>query len=326
MHAWQLTELGGPEQLRWVELPDRQPGPGEVRVRIVAAALNFLDTLMLGGRYQYKPALPFIPGVEFSGVVEAVGEGVRVRPGTAVAGVTATGAFATHVVVAESACMQLPAALDLVAASSLPIVYPTAWLALYELAQLKAGDRVLVSAAAGGVGLAALELARLRGAIAVGLASASKHPQCLEHGATAVFDYGPDGGAAALKQWLAGESAEGFDVVLDMVGGAVGLNGLKRLAWGGRYLTVGYAGGEIPAIPANLLLLKQARAIGVWWGEYVKREPAGAKRVLAGLFEQLLQGTLKPVISQRFPMSQLQQALTDLAARRSSGKLVAVND
>lgn len=326
MHGWQLERLGGPEQLRWTALPARMPVTGEVRVRIAAAALNFLDTLMLEGRYQTKPQLPFIPGVEFSGVVEAVGENVRLKVGQTVAGVTATGAFATHVVVPESACMQVPSALDLVVAASLPIVYPTAWLALYELGQLKAGERLLVTAAAGGVGLAALELARLRGATVVAMASESKHAQCLAHGAAAVIDYGPDGGAAALKAWLAAQQAEGFDVVLDMVGGSPGLAGFKRLAWSGRWLTVGYAGGDIPALPANLLLLKQARAIGVWWGEYVKREPAGARRVLNGLFEQLLAGAIKPVISERRSMAELPQALTSLASRQTTGKVVVVNE
>lgn len=326
MHGWQLERLGGPEQLRWVELPQREPGAGEVRVRIAAAALNFLDTLMLEGRYQVKPALPFIPGVEFSGVVEAVGPSTRLKAGQTVAGVTPTGAFATQIVVPESACMQVPSSLDLVVAASLPIVYPTAWLALFELAQLKAGERLLVTAAAGGVGLAALELARLRGAVVVALASESKHAQCRSHGAVATFDYGADGGAAALKDWLAAEQAEGFDVVLDMVGGAAGLSGFKRLAWGGRWLSVGYAGGDIPALPANLLLLRQARAIGVWWGEYVKREPAGARRVLNGLFEQLLSGTIQPVVSVRRPMAELPQALLDLASRQSTGKIVVVND
>lgn len=322
MQAWVLNALGGPEQLRWEHLPMPEPGPGQVRVRIEAAALNFLDTLMLEGRYQFKPALPFVPGVELAGVIEAVGAGVTWTPGTRVAAVAQTGAFATHVLLDARGVIPLPAQVDACVAASLPIVYPTAWLALYELAGLRAGERVLISAAAGGVGLAAIQLARARGARVVGLASPGKHAVVLQAGAEAVYDYGSDGAGEVLKQWLRQDQAEGFDVVLDMVGGVVALQALKRLAWQGRYLSVGYAGGDIPAIPANLLLLKQARAIGVWWGEYVKREPAGAQAIFSGLLQALAAGSIQPVVSEIRPMQDLPQALADMAARRTTGKVV----
>jgi NADPH2:quinone reductase len=325
MHAWVLEQLGGPERLRWLESETPEPGPGQVRVRIEAAALNFLDTLMLQGRYQFKPQLPFTPGVELAGVVEAVGADVNLPVGTAVVAVAQTGAFATHIVLDARAVIALPAQVKAEIAASLPIVYPTAWLALYELGQLQAGERVLISAAAGGVGLAAIQLACARGAIVVALASPGKHQQCLQAGASACFDYPQVTQGDALKAWLKAQGAEGFDVVLDMVGGEVAQASIKRLAWMGRYLSVGYAGGDIPAIPANLLLLKQASAIGVWWGEYVKRNPKGATRIFGELLGMLSSGALKPVVSSVRPMAELPQALSELAERQSTGKLVVTN-
>lgn len=325
MQAWVLEQLGGPEQLQWQERATPEPGPGQVRVRIEAAALNFLDTLMLEGRYQFKPNLPFTPGVELAGVIEAVGAGVQHVAGTRVAAVAQTGAFATHIVLDARGLIPLPEQVPATLAASLPIVYPTAWLALYELGQLKAGERVLISAAAGGVGLTAIQLAHARGAVVVGLASPHKHAACIEAGADAMFDYGQAGPGEVLKTWLKEQSAEGFDLVLDMVGGDVALAAIKRLAWMGRYLSVGYAGGDIPAIPANLLLLKQASAIGVWWGEYVKRNPAGAARIFAGLLDMLGRGAIQPIVSSVRPMAQLPGALSELASRQSTGKLVVVN-
>lgn len=323
MQAWVLESLGGPEQLQWQTLPTPDPGPGQVRVRIQAAALNFLDTLMLQGRYQIRPALPFTPGVELAGVIEACGEGVSLQAGSRVAAVTPTGAFATHAVLDARTLIPLPARVPAEQAASLPIVYPTAWLALYELGRLQAGERILISAAAGGVGLAAIQLARARGAMVVGLASPAKHAACIAAGASAMFDYG--NAATELKSWLQAEQAEGFDVVLDMVGGELALTAIKRLAWQGRYLSVGYAGGDIPAIPANLLLLKQASAIGVWWGEHVKRNPTSANAIFGGLLELLASGAIAPVLGSVRPMAELPQALTELAQRQSTGKLVVVN-
>lgn len=323
MHAWQLPVLGGPEQLRWVELLTPEPGPTQVRVRIEAAALNFLDTLMLRGQYQTKPPLPFIPGVEFAGIVEAAGVGARLKPGTKVAGVAPTGAFATHIVLEQSQVTEMPAAMLSALAATLPIAYPTAALALYELAQLRSEDRVLITAAAGGVGIAAIQLAKARGAQVVAVASNAKHAECLAQGADVVFSY--ENLDLVLKNWLAIQRTEGFDVVVDMVGGAVGLAGLKRLAWRGRWLSVGFASGEISQIPANLLLLRQAQAIGVWWGEFSKREAHAAARILADLMKLLAEGTIKPLISASYPMSKLPDALRLLANRKTVGKVVLLN-
>jgi len=325
MHAWHLDQLGGSDFLNWRELKLKSLEPNQVRVRIEAAALNFLDTLMLEGRYQIKPALPFVPGVEMSGIVEEVGSASRLRVGSRVAAFAPTGAFATHIVLDQNACIALPNEIPATVAAVLPIVYPTAYLALHELAHLQAGDRVLVLAAAGGVGLAALQLAKAHGARVVGVASEEKLSACLAEGADAAFGYAEDGATEALKRWLKSENAEGFDVVVDMVGGAVALAAIRRLAWRGRYLSVGYASAEIPAIPANFLLLKQASAIGVFWGEHTRRDPAGTQRILGALLKMLGAGQIRPNISKVYPMRELKHALADLAARRTVGKVVVVN-
>jgi len=326
MHAWFLDQLGGTEHLHWRELTLPAPGPTDVRVRIEAASLNFLDTLMLEGRYQLKPKLPFVPGVEFAGVIEEVGSGSRLKVGQRVAAFLPTGAFATHAVLDQNACIPVPQTIRPEVAAVLPIVYPTAYLALHELGRLKAGERVLILAAAGGVGLAAIQLARAHGASVVGVASAAKLSVCLAEGADAAFEYGADGAAGALKEWLKSQGAEGFDVVLDMVGGEPALAALKRLAWRGRFLSIGYAGGDIPAIPANLLLLKQASAIGVFWGDFVRREPKAAMHVVGELLKLLESGQIQPKVSKVYPIAELKTALADLAARRTIGKVVVIND
>lgn len=325
MHAWQLEQLGGTDGLHWRELTLAPLQAGEVAVRIEAAALNFLDTLMLHGHYQVKPALPFVPGVELAGIVTATGADCHLKVGQRVAAFAMTGAFATDVVLNQNACIPLSLSLPATIAAVLPIVYPTAHLALHELARLRNRERVLILAAAGGVGMAAIQLAKAHGATVVGVASADKLAVCLAEGADAAFEYRQDGAAAALKGWLQSQNAEGFDVVLDMVGGTVANTAIRRLAWRGRYLSIGYASGEIPQIPANLLLLKQASAIGVFWGDYTRRDPTGAAKVIGALLQLLDENKIQPKVSKVYPMHDLKLALADLAARRTVGKVMVVN-
>jgi NADPH:quinone reductase len=320
MKAWQVTKWCTPDEMAFVDLPMPSPGPGEVRIKVAAAALNFLDTLMIEGKYQVKPAFPFTPGVEFSGVIDAIGEGVHLKVGTPVAGQTQTGAYAEYLVTDARQVAPLPTSVDLAEASTMPIVYPTAHLALKDSGHLKEGETVLVTAAAGGVGLAAIQLAKAWGAgriIAVA-GGADKLAICKEHGATDVFDY-------ADPQWAEQVKAafpNGADIIIDMVGGDVAEKAFKLIAWRGRFIVVGFAGGTIPAMPLNRLLLKSATAAGVFWGAMAQKEPKFAQSVFQDLFTLLAQGRLKPIVNHRYPLAQAPQAMKDLAARKTTGKVI----
>ncbi len=325
MHAWQCQELSGPSGLSWNELPDPVPGRRQVLVQIEAAGLNFLDTLITEGRYQVKPPLPFIPGVEYCGRVVAAGPDATMAIGTRVAGTAQGGAFATHTLADERVLVPVPDFIPAHILAAVPIVYPTAYLALHELAALKPGETVLVTAAAGGVGLAAVQLARVHGARVIGAAAASKHALLADHGCALTVDYADPAWAEAVKTDCRARGREGVDVVVEMVGGSVAVTALKLLGWRGRLLTVGYASGEIPQLPANLLLLKQARAEGVYWGGAVERDPKLAMRVAAQLFALMSDHGLTPHVSEVRPMAELPALLTRMAARQTVGKLVVVN-
>jgi NADPH:quinone reductase len=320
MKAWQVTQWCTPDEMAFVDLPLPNPGPGQVRVKVAAAALNFLDTLMIEGKYQVKPPFPFTPGVEFSGVIDAVGDGVLLKVGTPVAGQTQTGAYAEYLVTDARQVAPLPASVDLAEASTMPIVYPTAHLALRDSGHLKEGETVLVTAAAGGVGLAAIQLAKAWGAgkiIAVA-GGADKLAICKEHGATDVFDYADPQWAEQVKVAF----PNGADIIIDMVGGDVAEKAFKLIAWRGRFIVVGFAGGTIPAMPLNRLLLKSATAAGVFWGAMAQKEPKFAQSVFQDLFSLLAQGRLKPIVNHRYPLAQAPQAMKDLAARKTTGKVI----
>jgi NADPH:quinone reductase len=322
MKAWQVTQWCNPDEMAFVDLPIPQPGAGQVRVKVAAAALNFLDTLMIQGKYQVKPAFPFTPGVEFSGVIDAVGEGVTLKVGTPVAGQTQTGAYAEYLVTDARQVAPLPASVDLAVASTMPIVYPTAHLSLKDSGRMKEGETVLITAAAGGVGLAAIQLAKAWGAgkiIAVA-GGAEKLAICKEHGATDTFDYADPTWADQVKAAF----PEGADIIIDMVGGDVAEKAFKLIAWRGRFIVVGFAGGVIPAMPLNRLLLKSATAAGVFWGAVAGKEPKFAQSVFQDLFTLLAQGRLKPIVNHSYPLAQAPQAMKDLAARKTTGKVILV--
>ncbi len=320
MKAWQVTQWCTPEQMAWVDLPLPQPGAGQVRVKVAAAALNFLDTLMIQGKYQFKPEFPFTPGVEFSGVVEAVGEGVQIPVGTAVAGQTQTGAFAEYLITSAKQVAPLPPGTNMTLAATIPIVYPTAHLALKDSGHLKEGETVLITAAAGGVGLAAIQLAKAWGAgkiIAVA-GGADKIDICKGHGATHGFDYN-------VPTWVDQAKAvipDGADIIIDMVGGEVAEKCFKLMAWRSRFVVVGFAGGAIPAMPLNRLLLKSATASGVFWGAVATKEPKFAQQVFADLFGLLAQGKIQPIANHTYPLAQAPQAMLDLASRKTTGKVI----
>lgn len=325
MKAWVCENPVGVDALTWRELPTPEPKDGEVRVAVRAASLNFPDLLVVQNKYQVKPALPFVPGAEFSGVIEAVGPGVSdLRPGMPVAAIGVAGGFATHACVAASQIIPLPAGFDLEDAAAFAFTYGTSHHALMDRGALQSGETVLVLGAAGGVGTAALQIAKAAGAsVIAGVSSDDKAELCRRLGADAVINYSREDLRERLKSLTAGK---GPDVVYDPVGDALAEPAFRSIAWRGRYLVIGFAGGQIPALPWNLALLKGASVVGVFWGDHVRREPqrfAAAMRELAGWY---LQGRLKPVIDRRLPMSELKDAYALMGSRQVKGKLLLVNE
>jgi NADPH2:quinone reductase len=324
MHAWLCETLAGADALRWQALPMPEPKPGEVRVAIRAASLNFPDLLIVEGKYQFKPALPFVPGAEFSGTVDAVGDGVRhLRVGMPVAALAGTGGFGTHACVDASRVLPLPTGFDLEDGAAFAFTYGTSHHALIDRAQLKAGETVLVLGAAGGVGTAALQNAKAAGAKVIAAASTDdKCALCMQLGADATVNYSTQDLRATLKALTEGK---GPDVVYDPVGGDLAEPAFRSIAWRGRYLVIGFAGGGIPALPWNLALLKGASVVGVFWGDFVKREPQASAAALMQLAQWYAQGLIKPVIDQRLPMTELKTAYARMGSRQVRGKLLLVN-
>ena len=324
MQAWLCETATGPDALQWKPLPQTEPKPGEVRVAIKAASLNFPDLLIVQGKYQFKPPLPFVPGSEFAGIVDAVGEGVtHLKPGMAVASFGGLGGFGTHACVNAQLAMPLPPGFDLEDAAAFLCTYGTTHHALVDRAQLKAGETVLVLGAAGGVGTAAIQIAKAAGARVIAAASsAEKCALCTTLGADATIDYSQGDLREQIKAATAGK---GPDVIYDPVGGDMAEPVFRSIAWRGRYLVIGFAAGTIPALPLNLALLKGASIVGVFWGEFAKREPANNANALRELAGWYAQGKIKPVIEHRLDMSELPRAFELMAARQVRGKVVLVN-
>jgi NADPH2:quinone reductase len=322
MQAWLCENPIGVDALRWTELPTPQPAAGQVRVAVHAASLNFPDLLTVQAKYQVKPALPFVPGSEFSGVIEVVGEGVtHLKPGDRVACIGVTGGFATHACVSAAQVLPLPPPLDLTDAAAFAFTYGTSHHALIDRAELKAGETVLVLGAAGGVGSAALQIAKAAGARVIAAASSDdKAAFCKRLGADLTIVTTRENLRDALK--AAGITP---DVVYDPVGGDLAETAFRSIAWRGRYLVVGFASGPIPALPFNLALLKGASIVGVFWGDFVRREPRAFQTGMAQLVGWYAQGLVKPAIDATLPMSALPEAYARMASRRVMGKLVLVN-
>ena len=276
------------------------------------------------GKYQIKPPLPFVPGSEFSGRVDKVGEGVpHLKVGDLVATVGVSGGFATHACVDAASVLALPTGFDLDDAAGFVLTYGTTHHALIDRAALKAGETVLVLGAAGGVGSAAIQIAKAAGARVIAAASsADKCAFCKQLGAHETIDLGQASLRDALKATTAGR---GPDVVYDPVGGELAEAAFRSIAWRGRYLVIGFAAGPIPALPWNLALLKGASIVGVFWGDFVRREPKAFRQSLAELFRWYAQGKVKPVIDSRLPMAALTQAYERMGSRQVRGKLLLVN-
>lgn len=325
MHAWICDNPVGVEALQWQEQATPEPAAGQVRVAIRAASLNFPDLLIVQNKYQIKPALPFVPGAEFAGVVEAVGPQVgHLRVGQPVACLSGTGGFATHALAPAALCMPLPSGFALEDAAAFIMTYATSYHALIDRGLLQSGETVLVLGAAGGVGTAAIQIAKAHGARVIAAAGgADKCALCTALGADATIDYHARPLRDALKELTGGK---GVDVVYDPVGGDYAEPALRAIAWRGRYLVVGFASGPIPQLPWNLPLLKGASIVGVFWGEFAKREPQANAAMMGTLAQWYLQGKIKPAIDTTLPMRELPQAFARMATRQVKGKVVLVNE
>jgi NADPH:quinone reductase len=314
---------GPPESLVVADVPPPVAGAGEVVVSMKAASLNFPDVLIIQGKYQVKPPLPFSPGSEMAGIVQAVGEGVtRVKPGDRVMAFTTYGAFAEEVKIGADRLTPIPEAMDFANASAFGIAYATSDHALRDRGALRAGETLLVLGAAGGVGLAAIEIGKAIGAYVIACASTDdKLSVCRAHGADETINYAREDLRARIRDLTAGRGA---DVVYDPVGGSYTEPALRSIAWRGRLLVVGFASGEIPRIPLNLALLKGCAIVGVFWGDFARREPSQAADSLRQLTRWFADGRIRPHISATFPLERAPEALALMAARKVTGKVVLV--
>lgn len=313
--------LGPPEALVLADLPRATLAAGEVRIAIAAAGINFPDTLTILGKYQHKPPLPFIPGVESAGtIVEVAGDVGRWRVGDRVITRQRTGGYAEEIVLPAGALIPLPEGFDFAEGASFFVASLTAYHALIERARLRAGEALLVHGAAGGVGLAAVELGKLLGARVIASASsAAKLAVARARGADDLIDHTSEDFVAAVRR-LTGD--RGVDVVFDPVGGAVLTQSLRAIAWGGRVLVVGFASGAIPELAANRILLKGCSVIGVRAGEAARQDPARGRAVLAALLDYAAQGHLRPHISHRLPLSEFARGMRLLMERQAIGRVV----
>jgi NADPH2:quinone reductase len=321
MRAIVCKTWGGPETLALEDLPSPRAGPGEVVIDVKAAGVNFPDVLIIQNKYQIKPSLPFTPGAELAGKVKEVGAGVeRFKPGDAVAAYVTTGAFAEECVVPASKVMPVPDGVEFASAAAFSLTYGTVWHALKDRGSLKPKETLLVLGAGGGVGIAAVDIGAALGARVIAAASSDeKLAICRARGAEETINYAREDLRARLRE-IVGE--RGVDVVFDPVGGKYSEPALRGIAWRGRFLVIGFANGEIPKIPLNLVLLKGAAIVGVYWGGWVEREQEASQRETQVLFDWLKDGRLKPLVSARFSLAQTADALRAMEARKVTGKAI----
>jgi NADPH:quinone reductase len=321
MKAVLCKQFGPPDSLVIEELPSPRAGPGEAVLSVKAASLNFPDVLIIQNKYQFKPPLPFSPGSELAGVVKEVGAGVQgFRAGDKVIAFTTYGAFAEEVKTEASRLVPLPAGMDFTTGAAFLLTYGTTDHALRDRGALAAGETLLVLGAAGGVGLAAIEIGKALGARVIACASSEdKLAVCRSHGADATINYAADDLREGIKALTGGRGA---DVIYDPVGGAYSEPAFRSIAWRGRHLVVGFAAGEIPKLPLNLALLKGAAVVGVFWGDYARRQPKEFAQSVAQLGRWYAEGKLKPHVSRTMPLEQAAQALKLMASRQVTGKLV----
>ena len=329
MKALQCVELGMPDKLQVNEIPDPEVLPGHVLIDNKAASVNFPDVLMIQGLYQFQPELPFSPGGESAGIVSSLGEGVEnIAVGDRVFAMTGLGAFAEKIVVPEHAVVKIPESMNFETAAALPMTYGTSLYALKQRAELKEGETLLVLGAAGGVGLATVELGKAMGAKVIAAASTQeKVDLCIQHGADEGFIY-PTGKldrdqqkelSSKIKELTKGTGA---NVVYDPVGDDYSEPCIRATAWDGRYLVIGFAAGEIPKIPINLALLKGMKIVGVFWGAWVGMFPEENKKNFQELFQLHSDGKINPEVSDSFSLDDGAQAIAHLKDRKAKGKVI----
>jgi NADPH2:quinone reductase len=328
MKALLSKQTGGPDTLVLDEIDEPVAGPGEVLIAVRACGVNFPDALLISDRYQLKPPRPFAPGGEIAGVVEATGPGVTdLSVGDRVIALPGFGGMVQKIVVRAETCIPMPAQMPFEHGATLVATYGTVHYGLDRRAHLRAGDRLLVLGAGGGIGLAAVELGRARGAHVIAAASSQEKVElALSRGATSGFVY-PAGAAASDPRQLAqvfkqGCGPEGADVICDAVGDVYAEAAIRAIAWGGRYLVIGFAGGKIPHLPLNLPLLKGCDVLGVLYGAHVQRDPAAARVEMEELLQLYRDGRIRPHVSERFPLAEGGKAIAKIAARQALGKLV----
>lgn len=326
MKALLCKEFGPPESLVLEEVPSPTAGAGEVVVSIKAASVNFPDVLIIQNKYQFKPPLPFSPGSELAGLVKEVGPGVtNVKPGDKVIAFTAYGAFAEEVKTEAVRLLPMPEGMSYAEAASFVLTYGTTDHALRDRAQMKSGETLLVLGAAGGVGVAAIEIGKALGARVIACASsADKLAVCRQHGADETINYASEDLRERIKALTAGK---GVDVIYDAVGGPYTEPAFRSIAWRGRHLVIGFAAGDIPKLPLNLALLKGACVVGVFWGDFTRREPQAFAESARQLARWYREGKLKPHVSATFPLANAAEAMNLLASRKAKGKVViAISD
>ena len=325
MKAVLCKAYGPPESLVVEDAASPTPGAGEVVIAMKAAGVNFPDVLIIQNKYQFKPPLPFSPGSEMAGVVKATGDGVNgFEPGDRVMAFITYGAFAEEVKTEARRLLPLPPGMDFAQAAAFGLTYATSDFALRDRGALKAGETLLVLGAAGGVGIAAIEIGKALGARVIACASTGeKLAVCRAHGADDTINYATEDLRERIKQLTGGN---GVDVVYDPVGGPYTEPALRSLAWRGRLLVVGFAAGEIPKIPLNLTLLKGCSIVGVFWGEFTRREPERFAETMRRLGQWFTEGKIKPHISATFPLERAADALRLMADRKVTGKVVLTTD
>lgn len=321
MKAVLCKELGLPEKLVLEDVPSPVAGAGQIVLSVKACGVNFPDTLIIQGKYQFKPELPFSPGGEVAGIVKEVGPDVTsLKPGDRVIAFSTWGGFAEELVVEADRTIAMPDSMDFVPAAGFVLTYGTSYHALKDRAQLKAGETLLVLGASGGVGIAAIQLGKMMGARVIAAASTEQKLRvCKDNGADELINYGEQDLRKRVKEITGGK---GVDVVYDPVGGPYSEPALRDMAWNGRFLVVGFAAGEIPKVPLNLALLKGCAIVGVFWGAFTRNEPQANRRNNEELMRFFAEGKVKPHIHATYPLEQAAQALNDVMYKRVSGKVV----